>query len=576
MVELIQKFWVSEIWILKKIGNISKPFLEYLDPSLFQNITLGVLAIFIPFAIVFLTDVLNSKKEARSQFEKMVLSDEVLGTKKIFWLAIVSIVFFAFFSGTDVPTAAKIVTIFAALILIILFWDPFKKVLKFSEGNKAEFEKSFLKKMRFSKTLFKFRNEKKAEKMVSAWNSIWSEKSEFYERDFTEIFTTHIDDAIMHRKFELAMQLAKIYVDNIGKRLVIPLVSTKILPKVLVWSEIFWREDQLWLKRHGKEKRNQTLKSWVLKILNKDNPKSELFWGWNDFAEEFFQVITKTLLNVRNGSYQLLSSFKNHIEEYTKNLNKIGDTKNKEKCDEYIKSLLAVFCPTFFSEICEVPSSLNDVILNDYFPAEWKITDANKKNCIPRVILHEFLKWSKIRIFKEGNNDFDKGLSEVINGIFPRVHRLLFTSFLMLFFSSEVKYAIEKERYFYIPGSREPWDVPSDVSKEQRDIWLAKMKRDEIESQRDETIKIIINFFSHYWNELKISLNDENKNKWENADSKEREVMLKNARKKKLEKIKYDIESNEIKKLCENDERKELYRKKMLELIELLILEIEK
>ena len=53
-------------------------FLENLDPSLFQNIILGVLAIFIPFAIVFLTDILNSKNETRSEFEKIVLSDEVL------------------------------------------------------------------------------------------------------------------------------------------------------------------------------------------------------------------------------------------------------------------------------------------------------------------------------------------------------------------------------------------------------------------------------------------------------------------------------------------------------------------
>ncbi|MBU2634862.1 hypothetical protein KJ841_00100, partial [Patescibacteria group bacterium] len=64
------------------------PFLQYFDPSLFQNIILGILAIFIPFAIVFLTDVLNSEKQ-RSKFEKMVLSDEVLGTKKVFWLSVI-------------------------------------------------------------------------------------------------------------------------------------------------------------------------------------------------------------------------------------------------------------------------------------------------------------------------------------------------------------------------------------------------------------------------------------------------------------------------------------------------------
>lgn len=132
--------------IFQIIENYLDPILKHLDPSLFQNITLGVLAIFIPFAIVFLTDILNSKKEAKSEFEKMVLSDEVLGARKIFWLAIVSIVFFAFFSGDKVSIYAKIVSIIAALGLVTLFWMPFKNILRFSEGHKSEFEILFLKK----------------------------------------------------------------------------------------------------------------------------------------------------------------------------------------------------------------------------------------------------------------------------------------------------------------------------------------------------------------------------------------------------------------------------------------------
>ena len=74
--------------ISQNIEAYISPFLQYFDPSLFQNIILGILAIFIPFAIVFLTDVLNSEKQ-RSKFEKMVLSDEVLGTKKVFWLSVI-------------------------------------------------------------------------------------------------------------------------------------------------------------------------------------------------------------------------------------------------------------------------------------------------------------------------------------------------------------------------------------------------------------------------------------------------------------------------------------------------------
>lgn len=61
-----------------------EPVFKNLDPSLFQNIILGILMIFVSFAIVFLTDILNSKEEKGSEFEKMVFSDEGLWTKKIF------------------------------------------------------------------------------------------------------------------------------------------------------------------------------------------------------------------------------------------------------------------------------------------------------------------------------------------------------------------------------------------------------------------------------------------------------------------------------------------------------------
>jgi amino acid transporter len=167
MAELIYKLWILPKYFIHNLEYFLNPFLRKLDPSLFQNITLGVLAIFIPFTIVFLTDILNSKDEKRSQFEKMVLSDEVFGTKKIFKLSIIGIVFFAFFSGTDISSLMKIISIITALILVFLFWVSFKKVLKFSEGYKFEFEISFLKKLSLTK-FFIFRDKSKADKMFQA------------------------------------------------------------------------------------------------------------------------------------------------------------------------------------------------------------------------------------------------------------------------------------------------------------------------------------------------------------------------------------------------------------------------
>jgi len=551
-------------------------FLKNLDPSLFQNIILGVLAIFIPFAIVFFTDILNSKKEKRSEFEKMVLSDEVLGTKKIFWLAITGIVFFAFFSGKDISLSAKVISIFAALVLIFLFWTPFKKILRFSEGYKPEFEIPFLKKLGW----------RKADKLFRAWNSFWAEKSEVSERDFTSIFISHIDSAIKHGELNLAIQLSQTYVSNIKKRDRFS-IGYEILPKVFEWNEILWSEQQLWLKSYDTEKRIQdfisqkhfpTFRNWALKLYKKVREKREWFWNWHYFGREFFQAIIEVLLEDGHGPYQLFSSFKKHIEESEKKLGKIGDEKKKEKYWHYITGLFASFCPTFFSEIDKAPSNYS--IWEHDFPAEWKITISNKDNRIPHVILHEFLQWSRDRIFKKENGEnFDKDLTKVINGIFPNVHSSLFTAFLMLFYSSEVKYALEKEPNFsYILGVSVSWSGSVEESEEARNKRLSEIIRAKEISQKNETIQIIFKFF-HFWPTLTVckdNLSEDEFKKWGSYTEEQKQKIVKRVRKEKLEKIKAEIESDKIKEFCKDSERKELYRKDFLELTKLLLAEVEK
>jgi len=584
MTKIIHQLWILGLYLLQNIKNFFEPFLQNLDPSLFQNIILGVLAIFIPFAIVFLTDILNSKKEKRSEFEKMVLSDEVLGTKKIFWLALSGIIFFAFFSGKDISLTAKTISIFAALILVFLFWTPFKKVLRFSEGYKPEFEIPFLKKLSLS-NFFRFKNKRKADKLFRAWDSFWSEKSEINEREFTNIFISHIDKAIKRGELNLAVQLSQAYVNNIDKR---DRFSTgyDILPKIFEWNEILWNEQQLWLKSYDTEKKIQnfisqkyfpTFRNLALKIYKKFNSKRERFWNWHYFGGDFFQAIIKVLLKEGQGSYQLFSSFKKHIAESMEKLNKIKDDEEKGKYDHYITGLFASFCPTFFGEIGSASS--NYEIWEHNFPAEWKISIVNTKNGIPGVILHEFLQWSRDRIFKKENEEnFDKDLTEVINGIFPNVHPSLFSAFLMLFYFGEVKYAIEKEPNFYILGTSVSWSGSIEESKEERDKRLSEMMKAKEISQKNETVQIILKYF-HFWTTLKIYKDniseDESKN-WSSYTEAQRQLIVKRARKEKLEKIKTEIEIDEIKKICKDSEHKEYYRKDFLELIDLLISEVEK
>ncbi len=584
MAEIIQQLWISGAGLLQNIENFFGQFLQNLDPSLFQNVIIGILMVLIFIGEQIFSEVKTQEK--RGEFSKMVIFYEILNITSTAVLAILSIFVISFFKDSidnqqihSVGLKSKlIIAIFTAVVAFILI-KPIFKFQVFFRGKRHKFEIDFLKSLNFSK-IFKFRNQVKAEKMVRAWNSFWSEKSEFNERDFTHIFISHIDDAINYEKFELAVQLAQTYAFNIEKRDRFA-TGYDILPKVFEWNE-----QQLWLKGYDTEKKIEsffsqkhfpTFRTWALKLYKKTNSKRERFWNWHYFGGEFFQAIIKALLKDGHGPYQLFSSFKKHIEESLEKLNKIKDEEEKKKYDHYITGLFASFCPTFFNEIDNALSNYS--IWEHDFPREWKISTTNTKSEIPRVILHEFLEWSRDRIFKKENKEnFDKDLTEVINGIFPDVHSSLFTAFLMLFFSSEIKYALEKEPNFYILGVSVSWSGSVEESEEDRDKRLAEMMRAREISQKNETIQIILRYF-HFWQTLTIykdNLSEDESRNWSSYTEEGRQVIVKRVRKEKLEKIKTEIESDEIKEICKNSERKDLYRKEFLELVELLLLEIEK
>ncbi len=539
MIDLLQQLLATGSQFLQNIIKFAEPFLQNLDPSLFQNITLGILAIFIPILVVFLSEK-NDDFLKRESIKK-----EVLKIDKVFWFSITSIFLFAIYNHIYLWT--KLFVLIIIFILTFLLTRIFLGLLNFSKRDIFEYEKSFLEKL----------NVNKDDELQEVYSSLWQRENiiNFNERAYTKIFISHIDEAIINKKFELAVVISQLYLKNIEKRNHF-LLGSDILPKVLEWHSILWKEEQDYIHGRYPEKKGD-------------------FWNWNYFGREFFQAITKILLKGGHTPYQLFSVFKEYIDESMEKLNKIKDEKEKKKYDRYITRLFANFCPTFFNEIDSAPSNYD--IWEHCFPAEWKISMENAKSGIPRVILHEFLQWSRDRIFKKDRKkDFDKDLTEVINGIFPNVHSSLFTAFLMLFFSTEVKYALEKEPNFYILGTSALWIGSAEESKEERDKRLAEMMREKETSQKEETIQIILNFF-HFWQKLKIYKDDLSKEEFENWESlkeEKRKMIVKRVRKDKLEKLKAEIESDEVKKICKDDERKELYRKDFLELIKLLLQEI--
>jgi hypothetical protein len=565
----------TAINIWTQIEGLLTPLLKNLDPSLFQNIILGILAIFIPFAIVFLTDLLGKSGQTRTEFEKMVWGEEVLGSKKVFWYSVAGLATLSFFSGTDVSLVRKLVAILVTLILVVIFGRSFKKILRFSEGYKPEFEINFLKKLKLAKILT-FGNKLKKERMVRAWDSFWSEKSSHNERDFTKVFIDHIDDAIEQEQYYLVPLLAKAYQKNLDKRDQFS-IGYEILPKMFEWHEKLWEMQQKWLRREDIKEKIQnsfsqkhfpTFKKWVHKLLSRSYSKPDYFWNWHYFQQEFFPAISKILLQGGIEPYQFFTSFKKYIDEAEARLEKIEDKDKKARWEGYILGLFGSFCPVFFDTIDNVPNNFD--IWHHYFPPEWKITVSNSKRWVPRIILKEFLEWAQKRIFGTYEANYDKDLIEVVSGLFPSAHHSLFPAFLMLYFSGDIKATIKRDPTFSIINTGISW------SGEKSDEEVQQMFTQQDLSQKQETVDLIYEYFYHWpmLSPFKEDMTEEEFAKWKEYSTEERKLIIDRIRRTKLQKALAELNSKEAVDIGKESERREHQRKIFVELMKLLIAKV--
>jgi hypothetical protein len=559
------------------VESFLRQVFEDLDPSLFQNIILGILAIFIPFAIVFLTDLLRETKP-RNEFEKMVLSSEVLGAYKVFWLSALGMGVLAFFSNDSSILGKLFATVFT-IFLIYFLGKSFGKILKFSEGQKEEFEIAFLKGLNLSK-IFIFNNKTKAKRIVRAWNSFWAEKSENDETPHTEIFITHIDKLIEARRYLLAVQLSRDYEQNLEKRNRFS-VCFKILPKILEWNKIFWIEEQIYIKKRNLNRneipRVQKIIRWALKWLRNftdlhykffkwDPIRTEFFPEWDFFAMKFFPAVAKNLMLDQYGPSQLFLQFEKHIDDCEIELDQLTEPDKKQKQWDYIRQLFSSFCPIFFENINSVSTRFD--VWKNQFPGDWKIKMANSQKNIPRIILDEFRMWAGNRVFKKRELRDDDKLSEVANGIFPNVDPNLFGLFLALFFSDSVREAIKNEPRFHLTGTGVAW------SGEKSDAEISEMLQQRAQTQKQETIDIIFRFFSE-WQPLILHIEDlseeERSSKWEDHSEEKRKLIVDRVRRNNLQKILDELDSLDFIEMCKDSKILEARRTKLIVLVKLLL-----
>ena len=322
-------------------------FWEKLDPSLFQNVILGSLVIFV-FVAEYIARELKNQKEVSILYE-MITTDKIINLPRIL-LAVFALIFFsAWFDNTF----EKIVSIIILVIFLFFWLNPiirFKKIFL----EREELDRKFLENLKFPK-IFRFANKTTVLQMEKAWTLVWNSNTE-YKEEFTKIFIDHIDSAIKFKKMQSVIKLFGIYLNSFDKQTDLLKIAFSILPKIFEWDEKFWN-------------------------LNRQKIKNRNGW-WQDgyFRNNCLPVIIKKL--IENESYPLVSSFKEHTRTMEENLNKITNKKNKEEYGNYINQVFSCFFVTFFNHTKLNQESSFSRSVGYNFPNECQITMSNidKKN----------------------------------------------------------------------------------------------------------------------------------------------------------------------------------------------------
>lgn len=559
--------------LVKQLYSFIKTFLDLslinFDPSLLQNIIIAILAIFIPFVIVFLTTVLNSEKQ-RNNLTKKVLINEIFSPKKIFWLSVIGIILFSLFAGESISTERKLIALLLAIVIVVIFLSSFKKMLKFSEGNVTELEFLFLKKLKFSK-IFKKRNEQIGQKMAEAWESFWSAKNIFDERKFVSIYVSRINTAFKLKMFNTGVKLSETLLNNIAGRDYF-MIYNEIMPHVLIWDELLWNEQQGWLKNYSKNKKSNAFwgkctpkfKKILTSIFKRKN--DEYFWQWNFFHNRFLTKITDLMLTTGQDAFQFFDVLKSHLNQVENKLSLLTDQDEKSKYFIYITNLVSDFTRIFYDKVGSASSQYS--IWENYFPEEWKVISSNSNNNISRIVLNEFLKWSRDRIIKDNKQDFDDNLTNVINGLFPNIDSSYFLTFIIWYLLHDLKNVVVREINFYILSASVSWVGKMD------DKQTDEALREKENAKKEETIKIIMNYFSHSWSVMNFydtDLTEIERKDWENLSSENKMDIIKKIRIKKLEQHRAELESTEFIEICKKNINYEHKRNILIKLIVLLI-----
>ncbi len=330
---------------------------------------------------------------------------------------------------------------------------------------------------------------KKYDDLEIVWKSIWevTKINIQNEKEFCKIFFSKIDHllGLPKNSLKITSKLLNDFYNFINERSIILLLEPNItFTRILEWHFKIWQNKYIYIKKY---------------LDSKDKSKSSFNYS------EILRVLDFILSNIEERSFKEAEAFsffihfKKHAEKYKDEL--VGNG-NKHY---YISYLFDLFYRVFFKNVEKINFSKKQVIWDQCFPKEWKISKTNlvdKENkFFSNLSLRCFINWALHRI-SQAKEEKDFVLGEVSSNLFPEVEPNLWAKFLVFRFSGSkdrVKLAIEK-----------PWNFgfinrvkfyPGEMVKEE----MSKKMSEDVKREEQRTYELACLLFKEEFSKENIA-----------------------------------------------------------------------
>jgi hypothetical protein len=449
------------------INNIEKNLSKVENfPNIIQGIGLALLTILIPLAIAVLADVYQKRKNKNNEFVHLDLNVILDSVFNIRWLIFyVFLIFIPLFFWNIFISLWKLIVIILSFTGIAFLTVIIINVYHWIKGNIFAYRFSYLKKA------------KKDNDLEVIWKSVWESPNINIqnEKELFSIFFNKIDYLfrLSENKLKILSKLLNDFYNFIKYRPLVLLLEPNIgFNRILEWHFKSWQNKYIHIKKYSKVE-----------------DKSNITFNYSEIS----RALDNILSNIERRSvkdqefYSFIIYFKKHAEKYKDEV--VGNGNEHS----YISNLFEQFYKTLFKSIEKTNFSAKDVLWDQCFPKNWKVTKNNLENYESRLFsnlsLSCFINWAIDRINKASEKK-DIVLGEVAHNLFPGIDSNLFLEFLVIFNAcsnkkNNVKYIIENPWNFGFHINTKLF--PSEIGKKE----AIKRMNEDMKREEQETYELV-------------------------------------------------------------------------------------